>query len=287
MRIITAVYQHQAKYVARAVHIHHRQCEGAGSSRRVHRGGTTRRGISRPISVFAIERLRRAVFATHIYGLLGQRIARRIDASGELSVDLIKLGIAQTALEIMVAIGHRPRDAPRCQGSGELADGLAHQFARVAQCRLRNRLFAPTAFAEALGKSRIIAGNLVAGKNHYIGASGIKTGFDQRHRIFGYLGTVLDIGNLQHAKLTGMMELQTPQTRGNGNRAMVPHLGRLDSGLGEQALWRTLCFRHDLHCTHKRKGPPERAFSTSSTTGAESLHNIIVATVSLSNARPT
>ena len=49
---------------------------------------------------------------THIYGLLGQRIARRIDATGKLAVDSVEFGIAQTALEIVVAVGHHPRYAP-------------------------------------------------------------------------------------------------------------------------------------------------------------------------------
>ena len=168
-----------------------------------------------------------------------------------------------------------------------MTDGLAHQFTRMVQRRFRNRLFAPTAFAEALGERRIVAGDLVAGENHQIRPCGIKAGLNQGDGVFGDFRPILNVGNLQHAELAGIVELQSSETRRDRDRAAVFGIGRLDTRFRRHPLWRTLCFRHALHCTHKRKGPPERAFSTSSTTGAESLHNIIVVTVSLSNARPT
>ena len=56
------------------------------------------------------------------------------------------------------------------------------------------------------------------------------------------------------------MELQSSETRRDRDRTAVFGIGRLDTRFRRHPLWRTLCFRHALHCTHKRKGPPERAF---------------------------
>ena len=187
----------------------------------------------------------------------------------------------------MVAIRHSPRNAARRQRLSELANGLAHQRSGMVQRGFGNRFVTPATFTECIGERRIVAGDLVAGENHQIRPCGIKAGLNQGDGVFGDFRPILNVGNLQHAELAGIVELQSSETRRDRDRTAVFGIGRLDTRFRRHPLWRTLCFRHALHCTHKRKGPPERAFSTSSTTGAESLHNIIVVTVSLSNARPT
>ena len=54
---------------------------------------------------------------------------------GEFAVDGVELGVIQTALEIMVAVGHRPGDAAFRQRRRELGDHAADLLTRALQVR--------------------------------------------------------------------------------------------------------------------------------------------------------
>ena len=189
----------------------------------------------------------------------------RIQAPGEFAVDGVELGVIQTALEIVVAVGHRPGDAAFHQRRRELGDHAADLLTRALQVggmALRRTPVGglldggppvrPPALAEGVGIGRVVPGDLVAGEDRDVGARGVQGGLDQPDRVRGDLGAVLDIGELQHAELAGFMELQASQPRGHGHRAFVGGVGRADARTrGLRGFLTVLLFVHGYRVNHR------------------------------------
>ena len=68
--------------------------------------------------------------------------------------------------------------------------------------------------------------------------------FDEFDGVFADFRPVLDVGKLQHTEFAGLVELQSPQSRGYGKRAIVAFFRRLDARSRGRGFCCVLQFSH-------------------------------------------